>query len=117
VFSLYTRWFHKWGLLLGWLAGMVYGTVAAYNVVSPTTGKHFGGSLANIPGIGQLGYIALTAFVLNIIVAVVITVMMRAVKVGNGTDETTVGDYYADAGDPRVERDLAEHGSWELQES
>ena len=116
VFSLYTRWFHKWGLLLGWLAGMVYGTIAAYNVVSPTTGKHFGGSLANIPGIGQLGYIALTAFVLNIIVAVVITLVMRAVKVGNGTDETTVGDYYADAGDPRVERDLAEHGSAELQE-
>ncbi|HET8560789.1 MAG TPA: sodium:solute symporter [Marmoricola sp.] len=115
VFSLYTRWFHRWGLLLGWLAGMVYGTIAAYNVVSPTTGKHFGGSLADIPGIGQLGYIALTAFVLNIGVAVVVTVVLNAVKVSNGADETTTADYFADAGDPRVDADLVEHGATELE--
>ena len=33
VFSLYTRWFHRWALLAGWAVGMVYGTIAAYNVV------------------------------------------------------------------------------------
>ncbi len=27
VFSLYTRWFHRWALLAGWAVGMVYGTV------------------------------------------------------------------------------------------
>jgi SSS family solute:Na+ symporter len=97
VFSLYTRWFHKWALLLGWVAGMVYGTVAAYNVINPTTGGHFGGSLSTIPGIGQLGYIALTAFVLNTVVAVVLSLVLNAAKVANGTDETTVADYYADA--------------------
>ena len=58
VFSLYTRWFHRWALLAGWAVGMVYGTVAAYNVINPVTGKHFGGSIANMPVIGQLGYIA-----------------------------------------------------------
>ena len=26
VFSLYTRWFHRWALLAGWAVGMVYGT-------------------------------------------------------------------------------------------
>ena len=46
VFSLYTRWFHKWALLAGWAVGMVYGTVKAYQVINPATGKHFGGSLA-----------------------------------------------------------------------
>ena len=56
VFSLYTRWFHKWALLAGWAVSMVYGTWAAYNVVNPTTGKHFGGSLAEIPGLGEMGY-------------------------------------------------------------
>ena len=35
VFSLYTRWFHKWALLAGWAVGMVYGTVEAYNVAQP----------------------------------------------------------------------------------
>jgi SSS family solute:Na+ symporter len=81
---------------------MVYGTVAAYNVINPTTGGHFGGSLSTIPGIGQLGYIALTAFVLNTVVAVVLSLVLNAAKVGNGTDETTVADYYADADDAEV---------------
>ena len=106
VFSLYTRWFHKWALLAGWAVGMVYGTVAAYHVVNPATKKHFGGSLATIPGLGDLGYIAMTAFVLNVVVAVVISLALNLAKVTNGADETTPGDYYADAGDPRVEKDL-----------
>jgi SSS family solute:Na+ symporter len=104
VFSLYTRWFHHWGLLAGWAVGMVYGTITAYNVVNPATGSHFGGSVANIPGIAQMGYIALTAFVLNVLVAAVLTVVLNALKVPNGADETIKGDYFADAGDPRVEK-------------
>jgi solute:Na+ symporter, SSS family len=106
VFSLYTRWFHRYGLLAGWAVGMVYGTITAYNVVNPATGKHFGGSLAMIPSIAQMGYIALTAFVINVIVAVVVTLVLNAMKVSNGRDETIKGDYFADAGDPRVERNL-----------
>jgi SSS family solute:Na+ symporter len=118
VFSLYTRWFHKWALLVGWAAGMVYGTVKAYQVINPATGKHFGGSLAAIPGIGDLGYIALTAFVLNVVVAVVLTLVLDAAKVGNGIDRTVSSDYFADHGDPRVDQDLREHagpatGSWQ----
>ncbi|KGN39459.1 monocarboxylate uptake permease MctP [Knoellia subterranea] len=104
VFGLYTKWFHRWGLLVGWAVGMVYGTWQAYNVVNPVTGSHFGGSLANIPGIAQMGYIALTAFVINLVVAAIISVALNAMKVSNGTDETIKGDYFADAGDPRVEK-------------
>jgi SSS family solute:Na+ symporter len=104
VFSLFTRWFHKWALLAGWAVGMVYGTYAAYQVASPAT-KHFGGSLKNIAALDQMGYIAVTAFVLNVVVAVVLTVALNAAKVANGADETTPGDYFADAGDPRVEKD------------
>jgi SSS family solute:Na+ symporter len=36
VFGLLTRWFHRYALLAGWLAGMIYGTIAAYNVSTPT---------------------------------------------------------------------------------
>jgi SSS family solute:Na+ symporter len=108
VFSLYTRWFHRWGLLAGWAVGIVYGTWRAYEVVNPVTGKHFGGSLAEIPGLGEMGYIALTAFVLNLLVAVVVTLVLNAMKVSNGTDATAPGDYFADAGDPRVEADLSQ---------
>ena len=104
VFSLYTRWFHKWALLAGWAVGMVYGTIEAYNVLNPVTGKHFGGSLDLIPGIGQMGYIAMTAFAANLVIAVVVSAVLNAMKVENGSDETTPGDYFADAGDPRVEK-------------
>ncbi|MBW8751992.1 MAG: sodium:solute symporter [Propionibacteriales bacterium] len=110
VFSLYTRWFHKWALLAGWAVGMVYGTVKAYQVINPVTGKHFGGSLAAIPSIGDLGYIALTAFVINVLVAVVLTLALNAAKVSNGVDRTVASDYFADADDPTVAQDLAVHG-------
>ena len=104
VFGLYTRWFHRWALIAGWAVGMVYGTITAYNVVNPATGNHFGGSLASIPMIGQMGYIALTAFAVNVIVAAILTFVFNAMKVDAGADETITGDYFADAGDPRVEK-------------
>jgi SSS family solute:Na+ symporter len=102
VFGLYTRWFHRWALLAGWAAGMIYGTIAAYQQSSPTA-KHFGRPLDEIPGIGDLGYIALTAFVLNVLVAAVLTLALRATRAPEGVDQTTPDDYFADEGDPRVE--------------
>ena len=109
VFSLFTRWFHRWALLAGWAVSMVYGTVEAYQVVNPATGKHFGGSLALMPGIEQMGYIAMTAFALNLAIAIVLSAILNATKVSNGQDETIPFDYFADADDPRVQKDLAEH--------
>jgi len=108
VFSLYTRWFHRWALIAGWAVGIVYGTIAAYRVINPLTGKHFGGSLAEIPGLGDMGYIAMTAFALNLLVAVVLTLVLNASKVSNGRDITQPGDYFADSDDPRVQADLEE---------
>jgi SSS family solute:Na+ symporter len=103
VFGLFTRWFHRWALLAGWAVSMVYGTVQAYQVINPATGKHFGGSAAEIPFLsGRNGYIALTAFVLNLVIAVVLTVILRAVKAPAGVDVTEREDYWADEGDPRV---------------
>jgi len=103
VIGLYTRWFHRWALLAGWAAAMAYGTVRAYQVVNPATRAHFGASTAPIPFLaGRNGYIALTALVLNLLVAVVGTLLLRAVRVPGGRDVTRAEDYAADAGDPRV---------------
>ncbi len=102
VLGLYTRWFHRWALLIGWAVGMVFGTVAAYQQSSAAT-KHFGSSLDQVPFVGKLGYIALTAFVINLIVAVVLTFVFRAMKSPDGVDQTEPSDYYADEGDPRVQ--------------
>jgi SSS family solute:Na+ symporter len=104
VIGLYTRWMHRWALVLGWAIGMVYGTVTAYRVpVVGEPGSHFGGPLAVVPFTDTKGYIALTAFALNLIVAVVATVVYRALKVDEGTDQTRAEDYHADRGDPGVE--------------
>lgn len=102
VIGLYTRWLHRWAALAGWAVGMIYGTYQAYGVPSPAT-KHFGGSLAQIPVIKELGYIAFTAFVLNVLVSVVLTAILRAAKVPAGRDETVTMDYFADEDDPRVQ--------------
>jgi SSS family solute:Na+ symporter len=111
VFSLFTRWFHRYGLLVGWAVGIGYGTVEAYQVVNPVTGSHFGGSLGLIPGMERMGYIAVTAFVINVALAVAISAILNALKVSNGKDETIAFDYFADADDPRVQKDLTEHHS------
>ncbi|MFB4298335.1 monocarboxylate uptake permease MctP [Actinomadura sp. NTSP31] len=96
--GLYTRWLDRWGLLAGWAAGMAYGTYTAYDQSSATQ-SHFGSPLADIPFVGHTGYIALTAFVLNMVVAVAVTLVVRALKVPAGQDETSADDYTADAGD------------------
>ncbi|MDX6363882.1 MAG: solute:Na+ symporter, family, partial [Streptomyces sp.] len=105
VGGLFTRWFHRWALLAGWAVGMVYGTLAAYGVASPTQ-KHFGGSSKEIPGLGEIGYIGLTAFVMNVVVTVVLTFALRAFKAPDGIDETSPEDYTADAGDTGVQVEL-----------
>src|SRR5689334_18904535 len=107
VFGLYTRWFHHLGLLAGWAGGMFYGTYAAYNVINPVTGNHFAGSLSLIPVVGQMGYIALTAFAINSLIAAVLTVLFDVAGVPRGADETVKADYFADKGDPRVGKRMA----------
>ena len=102
VAGLYTRWFHKTALLIGWAVGIGYGTWAAWNVVNPVTHAHFGGSIAAIPFTDIPVYIAITAFVINAIVAVVLTVVFRALKVKDGVDSTNPSDYGADENDPKV---------------
>ncbi|WP_335977284.1 monocarboxylate uptake permease MctP [Streptomyces sp. CA2R106] len=99
VGGLFTRWFHRWALLAGWAAGMAYGTWKAYEQSSPAQ-AHFGGNSDTIPGIGRIGYIGLTAFVLNLVVAAVLTLVLRAVKAPAGTDETVRADYSAAPGEP-----------------
>jgi SSS family solute:Na+ symporter len=97
VLGLYTRWFHRWALVIGWAVAMVWGTIAAYLVPVPgQPGSHFGGSSDTVPVIGHTVYIAMTAFVLNLAVAVVLTLVFRAFRLPAGADETRPEHYVAD---------------------
>jgi SSS family solute:Na+ symporter len=50
-----------------------------------------------------VGYIALTALVINLVVAVVLTWVFRAMKLAEGVDATVKEDYRAEAGEEGVE--------------
>jgi SSS family solute:Na+ symporter len=91
--GLFTRWFHRWALLAGWLAGMLYGTIAAYNVATPVA-SHWAGSSDIV--FGHTIYIGISAVILNLVIAVVLTPVLRAVRAPEGSDETLPHQYTAD---------------------
>ena len=94
--GLFTRWFDRYALLLGWLAGMLFGTIAAYKSASPTA-SHWASS-SDIE-LGHTVYIGLSAVIINLIIAVILTVIFRAAKVPQGADETLPHQYTADPAD------------------
>jgi SSS family solute:Na+ symporter len=97
VFGLFTRWFHRWALLAGWLAGEIFGTIAAYKVATPTT-SHWAGSTDL--EFGHTVYIGLSAFILNVAIAVILTLIFKAARVPEGADETQPQQYTADPAQP-----------------
>jgi solute:Na+ symporter, SSS family len=97
VVGLYTRWFHRFALVIGWAVGMAYGTVEAWR--TPGNGQaHFGASTA--PVLGHVVYIAITALVLNFAVTIVLTAFFRLIRVPAGYDETRRADYTVDPEGP-----------------
>jgi solute:Na+ symporter, SSS family len=94
--GLFTRWLHRWALIAGWAVAMVYGTVEAYQQSTPTV-AHFASSVATVPLLGQSAYLGLTALVLNLIIAIVGTVVLRIVHpTSAGVDQTSPEDYLVD---------------------
>ncbi len=86
--GLYTRWFNRWALLIGWFFGMVSGTTMFI--------------LANLTSVyaitlGPLSlppmYAAFTAVVLNVVLAIILTPVFEAFGARRGADETSVSDY------------------------
>ncbi|HEY0484701.1 MAG TPA: sodium:solute symporter [Mycobacteriales bacterium] len=105
--GLYTRWFHRGALVAGLVAGLAAGLAMLYRIPNPATGHaHFGGSAFKLSQVGlDTGvtmYVGFLALLVNLVVAVLLTVGLRAGGVADGTDATREPDYVADAGDPRV---------------
>jgi SSS family solute:Na+ symporter len=112
--GLYTRWLHRGGLIAGWVAGMVAGLWMVYEIPKLNPDKtvareHFGGSSFALSKLGfdtkTAVYAGLLAVLVNLIVVVVVTAVLRAMKVADGIDGTAENDYTAEREDPTV-RDL-----------
>ncbi len=93
LFGLFTRWFHRWALLIGWLAGMAFGSIAAYRVSSPTA-SHWASPEDIL--FGHHIYIGISAVVINIVLAAIFSLIFNAFKVPVGADETLAHQYTAD---------------------
>jgi len=106
--ALYTRWLHRWALVAGWVAGMGYGLYLLYLIPNPAAGRaHFGGSALALDKLTVLGwhplagsqvqiYVGFVALAVNLLVAVVLTPVLRSRKVAEGADTTAPLDYHAD---------------------
>jgi len=98
VLGLWTCWFHRWALLLGWAAGLTAGLAMLYVTPNPANHKHhFGGSLYALSKLGfdtkNTIYPGLLALGVNLLVAVVLTPVLRGMRVAAGVDATLASDY------------------------
>jgi SSS family solute:Na+ symporter len=74
VFGLFTRWFRAEGLLLGWAAGIGWGSWIAWsNGLKPLATIAIGGASYSF-------YVGLGALILNIAVAAVVTIAMGSIS-------------------------------------
>ncbi len=109
VFGLYTRWFHRWALMAGWVAGMAASLWMLWSIPKAgSPGSHFGGSLFAMSHLGfhtDAGiWTGILGLLVNVVVTVVLTPLLAALP--RGTDSTNESDYHAELGDPDV-RELA----------
>ncbi|MDQ6915286.1 MAG: sodium:solute symporter [Actinomycetota bacterium] len=95
VFGLFTRWLHRWALLAGWAAGMAVGTLMAVNLDFKSSVYEL-----HIFGTSITAYEAIFAVVLNLVVAVGLTVVLHLLRVRRGDDETAPEDYEEIRGRP-----------------
>jgi solute:Na+ symporter, SSS family len=110
VLGLWRTFVHRWALLAGWAAGLVAGLWMLYDTPNPNTGQeHFGGAqyaLANLPGFGETEvtvYTGILALGLNLIIVVVGSLILRALRAPAGEDVTRADDYEAELGEPDLE--------------
>jgi solute:Na+ symporter, SSS family len=82
--GLYTRWFDARAMLCGWAAGMAIGTYMAVDL-------DFKASVYKFIGINA--YEGLWALAANLVIAVALTAVLRALGAGDSGDETTPDDF------------------------
>jgi solute:Na+ symporter, SSS family len=102
VFGLYTRWFHRWALLIGWAVGIATSIWMLWYVPNPLTNhKHFGGAQWALSHIGintkAAIWIGIPTVIINILVSAILTPIFA--RLPRGVDETTEEDYHAEGGE------------------
>ena len=89
--GLYTHWFNRWALLVGWAAGMITGTLMAFSAIL----MHIPEAplLQTFPIFGIPVYAAFAALNVNLVLAVILTPFFEAIGLRSGKDLTSPADY------------------------
>jgi SSS family solute:Na+ symporter len=86
--GLYTNWFHRWALIIGWAVAMALGT---WMFVAQGNTPNF--NLATGGGNHLLIYAAVVSLVVNLVLSIILTPVFRAIGIPSGKDGTTPEDY------------------------
>jgi solute:Na+ symporter, SSS family len=86
--GLYTHWFNRWALLIGWLVAEVLGTISFIGANLKSVSAITIGGLS-FPGM----YIAFSMVILNLILAIVLTPLFNVIGLRRGNDATSPTDY------------------------
>jgi SSS family solute:Na+ symporter len=116
--ALYSRWLHAWALIAGWAVGMAWGIYLLYTIPTATGKGHFGGSALALGKLSVFGwhpfpgstvqiYVGIVALIANLVIAVLATLLVRALRAPETPDQTEGDDYYADAAPSEQEPVLA----------
>jgi SSS family solute:Na+ symporter len=86
--GLYTNWFHRRALIIGWAAGMFVGTWLPFL-------QHFTSSVYPLPFFGSTIpiYAAIPATLVNLLLTVAFTLVFRAIGIADGQDATAPADF------------------------
>jgi SSS family solute:Na+ symporter len=88
VLGVFTRWLNPWALLCGWAAGMATGTwmAASLELKSSVYSLHLFGQTYAM-------YAAVPALLLNLLVSVLLTLLLKPLRSAQGSDATLAADY------------------------
>jgi solute:Na+ symporter, SSS family len=108
VLGLWRTFAHRWALLAGWAAGLFAGMLMAYDTPNPAQNKeHFGGAQYALSKLGfdtkVTLYTGIIALALNLLIVVVGSLVLRALRAPAGEDITRSEDFEFEAGDPGIQ--------------
>jgi solute:Na+ symporter, SSS family len=86
--GLYTNWFNRWALLVGWLVAMVLGTLMFIGAGLKAVYTISIGSFS-IPPM----YAAFAAIIVNLVLAIILTPIFNGIGLKRGADSTQPTDY------------------------
>ena len=87
--GLYTRWFNRGALLVGWAVAMILGTWMFFAAGNNPTYPAINLGFMTLPTM----YTAFTVLIVNLVLAVVLTPVFEAIGVRRGQDATSPSDY------------------------